>query len=230
MTAFSADGKLILEKTPGRNRKENIDALMIKTRLEWLFSYPSARAAWGSIYRNALEGRFDSKPIRATAEVLPHGCLVGGKWLVTSLKVQQITPEEEPHDFAREAARSTFVFDTRRLATHIPGEGRPARGDAALAGMPWNGEMSDAQWASIEAILKVFKNSSRPGTRTRLYPVRMLMNITMRKTHMRLSWSKVPADSKAIESAMSLFFRLKRTGYWAQITSALTQTDSSSQA
>jgi hypothetical protein len=229
MTLLLTDGQLLLEKTPGRNRKENIGASMIRTRLEWLLTYPSARAAWGSIYRNALEGRFDSKPVRATAEVLPYGCLVGGKFLVTRLRVQKMTPDEEPHEFAHVAARSTFVFDTRLLATHVPGQGRPARVNKFL--VSWNGELSDAQWGAIEPILETFKNSSPRGTRTRLYPQRALVNIMVSKAHgaQTSRVAKADAERRTNEAAIELFYRLKRKGYWAQITSALTQTESGSQ-
>lgn len=90
-------------------------------------------------------------------------CPVNGKLLVTRLRLLTLTPAEEPHPFAAEAARRTFVFN----------EGvnlRPTHGKAAAStrdvrfSTPQQGpgpvaSLTDEQWASIEPLVRDSKSN-----------------------------------------------------------------------
>jgi transposase len=225
MAVTVEDGKVTTALKPNRARCVDIYAPMIAVRLEWVLTYPSARAAWGSVYRNALDGRLDSVPVQGTADVLTHAVEVDGKLLVTSLNVLEVRPDEEPLPFAQGFAPKRFVFDTRRFMKPpvMAGRARATTGDDSLCALPSSGELTDEQWLAIEPFFtsKSGEPESARAVASRKYAVRDLADVMVHKMRTRLAWSKVPFDPKQVHSAIFLFYRLKNSGAWANVAATL---------
>ena len=69
-------------------------------RVEWILTYPSARIAWGSVYRNALNGRFEMTLPNAVVGLLVGARQVNDRFLATRLVLQRLSPRERRHEFA----------------------------------------------------------------------------------------------------------------------------------
>jgi hypothetical protein len=195
MTAFAESGaqSLALRPTPHRMLQIQLEQPTIATKLEWILAYPSATAAWCSVYRHALDGRFDMDMPKAFATASISARPVDGKLFVTRLEVMVMTPAEEPHPYAAATANRSFIFNesVRRRPTHgkaaapsrderfACGQQRQAgQSEAADSGTKGGGELqaqepseplatvvplTDAQWARIEPLVLGALNPKGPA-------------------------------------------------------------------
>lgn len=192
-----------------------------RTRIEWLLTHPSASAAWSSVYRHALEGRFDmSMPqaeIVASVLVCPHEA----KLLVTRLVVMQVEALENVPDC--QARGRTFVLN--KIVNSRPTHGKAAA-PASDIRLSRGGEVppvTDEEWARIEPLLYSVLHTSVHGHKGagRAYPMRTLLDVARLKLGTPYSWSKVPVDEKIAKSASVLLSKLQRKGVWEKVVSAL---------
>jgi hypothetical protein len=225
MTAVVGPDGLEMRPTLFRNRSLDLQPRWHAPRLEWIQCYPSVRRAWSSVYVNALEGRMEISAIAATCEVNVRGIRADdGAFLVTSLKITQATPDEEPFEFAQGLAASTFLFDSKKLIPRPPGRrARAPRSEAGLEGVPWTGAMNDGQWAAVEPLLAAFLKLDRKdfGRPKRKYELRQLIDAMLEKNIRGVPWAKAHPDAKCATTATELFYRLAKDGVWAQMVAAL---------
>lgn len=228
MSAFAEHRaySLAVRPTPNRMLQLQFERSALTSKVEWVLSYPSATAAWGSVYRHALDGRFDLDMPQAFATASVMARPVNGKLLVTRLRLMTLTPAEEPHPFAAEAAKRSFVFNegvnlrpthgqaaapTRdeRFSTHQQGPGSVA-------------PLTDEQWARIEPLVLgtlQSKGPKKPGA-SRTHSLREVIDVIRLKLGAAYSWSQVPANRKLVQGATVLLSKLKRRGVWEAVVVA----------
>jgi len=228
VNAFAEHGahSLAVRLTPNRRLQLKLERSALTSKVEWVLSYPSATAAWGSVYRHALDGRFDMGMLQASATVSIMTRPVNGKLLVTRLQLMTLTPVEEPHPFAAEMAKRAFVFNDGINLRPTHGKAavptRDERFSTAQQGQGPVAPLTDEQWARIEPLVLgalLLKGSAKPGApRTRL--LREVVEVIRLKLGAPYSWSKVPADKKLVQSATVLLSKLKRLGVWEGVVAA----------
>lgn len=225
MTPVVSPDGLSMTPTAFRNRSYDLQPQWNAPRLEWIQCYPSVRRAWASVYANALKGRMDISPIDATCAVNVRGVRAkDGAFLVTSLKITEATPNEQPFEFARGLATSSFLFDTKKLVTRPKGgAARAPRKEAGLEGVLWTGAMSDSQWAMVEPLLSIFLKLGQAdvGRPKRKYEVRELVDVMLEKTIRGVPWPRAHEDEKRVKTAIELFYRLAKADVWCSLVGAL---------
>ncbi len=164
--------QLTLRPTPNRMLRLQLEHPAIAAKLEWVLSYPSAAAAWGSVYRNALEGVFDMRMPKALATVSAWALPVDGTLLVTRLELLTLTPAEEPHPFATAQAKREFVFNNsvHRRPTH--GKAAAPTRDLSLAAQVHDQPSPTAGTLAVNAanILADTEAAANSGAVTRCVP------------------------------------------------------------
>jgi hypothetical protein len=192
----------------------------ISERLQWIQTYPSARAAWGSVHRHALDGVFDMRMPRASILAVFQAKSVDGKYYVTKLTVTELTPIEPPMGRSRSAAQK-FVFHDGAQLRPRHGKAATPTGDERLGGGS-SLSMSDEQWSRVEHILNAsLPESGRQGGRLRTYCRRDLVQAMLLKLGTPCSWSKVPVPKSVAQGASVLLSKLQRAGVWDGVVSAL---------
>lgn len=225
MTLLVKPEGLVMVPTPCRSRGYDLQPQWNASRLEWVQCFPSALAAWSSVHANALRGRMDISPIKARCSVNVRGFRAAdGAFLVTSLKVAEVWPEEPPFEFAEGLAAASFLFDSKLLVERPKGgAARAPRKEAGLEGVEWSGAMSDAQWNRVEPLLVSHLKLGRPGDGRpkRKYELRQLVDIMFAKTIIGVPWSRAHPDPKCGGTTMELFYRLTKAGLWGQMVQVL---------
>jgi len=188
-------------------------------RLTWLLTYPSAHAAWGSVYRHALNGRFDLRLPKAEVIASAHGRLEGSTLFVTELNLLELTPMEDPFPFAAASAPPSFVFNNKVSIRNTHGYAAAPAADARLGNEGGVQPLTDAQWAAVELVLKAAEPKA-PG-RPRAHSLRNIFECIRLKLGTPYSWSKCPGDKALTQSASVLLSKLQREGTWEGVLAAM---------
>jgi hypothetical protein len=188
-------------------------------RLTWLLTYPSAHAAWGSVYRNALEGRFDMRLPKASVTASAHGLLAGDTLFVTELHLLELRPLEDPLPFAARYAPSSFVFNNTVGIRNTHGKAAAPAADVSIGTNGTVAPLTDEQWAAVEQVLKASEPKA-PG-RPRAHPLRDIVECIRLKLGTPYSWSKCPGDKALKQSASVLLSKLQREGTWGRVLAAM---------
>lgn len=199
-------------------------------RMEWVLTYPSAAAAWNSIYRRARDGLFDMLLPNAEVRVSLHGRSRNGSFFASQMCVLGITPLEEPYAFAKSHAKAQFSFKSVEKSFG----GMPAQTlvkvDAIIQKNFQKYELNDTQWARIEEILQeraLLKSGFQNGRKSK-HSVRAAINIIMLKFGNPYAWTKMPGNKLEVLAAKSLFHRLSVDGTWKIILQVLAIVETSS--
>jgi hypothetical protein len=219
MTAFSDDEGIKVAHTPSRMSTRRANGVALLSCLSWTLTHSSAEAAWGSVFRNALDGRFDLQLPLAYAGMSIVGRSINGNLLVTRLTVTTIDPAEPPSAFVTSNDKQKFIFDEKV-------NGRPTHRKAAnpstesqLASLPSMDTLTDEQWERVERILLEFLRP-KPSCRyvpERIYSTRSLVETIVLKLGKPYAWRKVPRDKKLVHAAQIFFVKLKNGGVWQKI-------------
>ena len=126
--------------------------------------FPSASAAWGSVYRNALSGVFDLVMPRAEIDCTMFGFWVGKKFFATRIEVLKLRPTEAPHEFANGQARADYVFYEATLNSWNQ-EQMTASADPRVSPLGWVSPMTDEQWARVRLFAHQTPNAPQKGTK-----------------------------------------------------------------
>lgn len=219
MTVLANDRTIEVFPTPHRMLRFQVEKQGVAIRIEWMMTYPSAHAAWNSVYRNALDGRFDMTLPRAVVEATVWTRQADDILLVTNLDVHTLTPLEAPFEFAEGLARSEFVFHIeRRGPTH--GKATPPTSDSRLQAQSALGPMSDATWARVDAWLKARWTKGRGGV-SRKHSIRDILDLVVLKLGSGSPWSKISAVEGLADAAQNLMFLLRRAGLWKEVLDEL---------
>jgi hypothetical protein len=182
--------------------------------IQWLQTYPSARAAWASVYRNSLDGRLDLTIPACTLTASIHSNLVDGKRYVTRLIVKDLFPEEKPFPYAHAARISKLTFSDKGA----PGVRRLPRGpqpksDARLQGMEIP-NIDERQWRQIEALL-----FSPHGIRK--HCLRLIVETIINKFSIGYSWKNGTGTHDIRVCARISYQRWSRSGQWSKVMDIL---------
>lgn len=184
-------------------------------RLTWLLTYPSAHAAWGSVYRNALEGRFDMRLPKAEVLASARGLLQGSTLFVTELNLLELTPMEDPFLFATASAPPSFVFNNKVSVRNTHGHAASPAAEARIGSSGVVAPLTDTQWKTVEQLVKT-SEPKRPG-RPRAHSLRDIVECIRLKLGTPYSWSKCPGEKALKQSASVLLSKLQREGTWEQV-------------
>lgn len=187
-----------------------VDHPSVCARMAWVLSYPSATAAWYSVYSNALKGRFDMSLPNAIANTSLRAKLVDGKLYVTRMQVLEMTPTEEPFEFAAADAPRKFLFNETLHLRPVHGTAAAPASDPTIAVNGQVAPMTDEQWATVEPLLLAFLGRGGPRT----HAVRDLIECARLKLGTPYSWSKCPGNKSLVQSASVLLSKLQRGGVW----------------
>ncbi len=188
-------------------------------RLTWLLTYPSAKAAWGSVYQRALGGRFDMRLPKAEVVASAHGRLEGSTLFVTDLNLLELTPMEDPFPFAAAGAPTAFVLNNKVSIRNAHGHAAAPAAEARIGSTGTVQPLSDAQWATVEQRVKTAE-PKRPG-RPRAHTLRDILECIRLKLGTPYSWSKCPGDKALKQSASVLLSKLQREGAWEPVLAAM---------
>jgi hypothetical protein len=195
-----------------RKRGMNHAYSLISTRIQWLQTYPSARIAWGSVYRNALDGVFDMTLPKATVRASMTALLVDGKYYVTRLWVSELIPEEEPFSFAAAVKQQSFIFNAIMILhpqrVHLTAKATTR--DERLTNKE-SSVVTDAQWHQIEPIL----HSGNQVCPRREHDLRTVLNVILYKLSTGCAWRNLP-ESSSSGATHHQYYRWKASGQWDQ--------------
>jgi hypothetical protein len=220
MEVFAAGGRLQVEAPSDVYNRESL-----VQRLTWLLTYPSAHAAWGSVYRHALESRFDLRLPKAEVVASAHGLLDGATLYVTELNLLELTPMEDPFPFAAAGAPPSFVFNNKVSVRNNHGFAAAPAAEARVGSAGVVVPLTDAQWAAVEHLAKTAQ-PKRPG-RPRAHSLRDIVECIRVKLGTPYSWSKCPGDKALVQSASVLLSKLQREGAWERVLAAMAAPEAS---
>ncbi len=197
---------------PNRGRRLRKSSLGLLARLTWMSMYPSANAAWSSVYTNALAGIFDFRPASADVTVSASGRMHNGKLLVTSIRMLELRATDAPFDFATPGAPQDFVLTemiyrhpTHRL-TVAPSQ------QLSIAKQGVVEPLTDEQWSRVEPILKRVRWGGE-----RKHSLRALFDAIRLKYGAPYSWPTLPLPRKFVQVAQTLASDLKKAGAWDEL-------------
>lgn len=124
-------------------------------RLQWLYCFPSARAAFNSVYRHAASGLVGVSLPKAEADIWLKGRLSGSKFFASGFNIRGCVPLEAPFDWA---GRQPQDF---RLKCRVTSEQlNPILVDSDIIEGPAGLQLSNEEWTNVEHLFP-------PGPRLR---------------------------------------------------------------
>jgi hypothetical protein len=114
-------------------------------RLQWLYCFPSARAAFDSVYRYATQGTFGICLPNVDAEILVQGQLRQDVLFASRLFITACSPLEAPFAWAGHQPEE-FRLDGCKRWEQLD----PVLTDASLLQGSVGWELSDAEWSYVE--------------------------------------------------------------------------------
>ena len=195
----------------------------LEIRLRWLHMHPSATAAWGSVYRNALDGRFEMALPSASVESTVFARRVGRRYLATRLQLMMIHPMESCHAFAEGHSASSYIFDNGiNVRPKSPPAHHPSS-DSRLARADGLAPLTDKEWLTIAPLVeaRALVSTGVDGRYERRHHLRDLVDIIRLKLGTPYAWSKVPVEKLQANAASIMFSKLQRAGIWDQVVVAL---------
>ncbi|RAS33191.1 transposase [Paraburkholderia bryophila] len=179
-------------------------------RLRWLYCFPTARAAFDSVYTRATYGVVGIKLPTAEIDISVKGCLRGRKFFVSSLSIVRCSPLEAPFDWA---GRQPQHF---RLREPAPGERlNPILVDSDLIEGPSGWGLSDDEWACV-AYLFPTGPQCRSGEQTRAF-----VNAILEKLGTGVGWTSVNSKHGTLSAVSSLYRDYRRSGKWHKLVATV---------
>lgn len=192
----------------------------IDPRLRWILCYPSATRAWGSVYRNALSGRFDMDIPAAKARLKIYFKKIGGRRYVTSIIAMEVHPTEAAHPYVGIPLSERFVFKEKQKYKehHMK---KFTTNEPRLSGLLISTSLTDAQWEEIEPIVRRLPCRTGKAALLRIYPLRALVSAIVLKYSASLAWSAVSTEEKFLVSVRATSRKLRKAGLWEEIVAQL---------
>jgi hypothetical protein len=185
--------------------------------LSWLYSFPSARAMWGSVLSASSRSRIGLELPSASARMVVHGKAHSKNFYATRIVVVSLTAQEAPLEFAHDHSRDIcFHVSDERLASGFKpniskDESIKLRGEESC--------LSDAEWLQIEPAVgldsgRKFKHSPRA-----------IVDAMLAKQSQGTSWTDTSyAGGIEHSTASTAFHRWRKDGRWAKVLQLLEQT------
>jgi hypothetical protein len=182
-------------------------------RLRWLYCFPSARAAFDSVYTYAASGTVGVKLPKAQVDISLQGRLLGKKFLVAVLNISACTPLEEPFDWAG------WQPESFRLKTQPPSvQLNPilASSDILEGAAGW--ALSDMEWARVEHL---FPAGTRLTTGNR---AREFIGAILTKLGTGVGWAWANSRFGTTAGVSSFYQNCRKSGRWDKVMTIVMET------
>lgn len=154
MIAFHDGEHLIYKLNPVRPTKgDGLTLGKCESHLRWLTSFQSARMAWSTVYRSALEGRFDMRLPAAKLTMAVYCRQVDNQFLVTKALLSTLETLEEPHAFMKGCIKEMSITDGRMAKMRNKSKLKKVEADHRVKHSIPRLRLTDTQWNCIEPLL-----------------------------------------------------------------------------
>ena len=182
----------------------------------WMYCFPSASQMWSSVLCNARSGRLTLDLPIGSFQFYGRGIPLGGRTLITDLKLTLLETIEEP---LPHFSNHTRQIEFERML-HNPGS---TRGSARVASQPLPSRagvyaLSDAEWSAAKEVLEL------PSTNPRQYAMRAVVNGILEKFGQGLSWQEASGLVKSAPLLPKTYSRMKADGRWNWLMAYLLRT------
>jgi hypothetical protein len=225
MRTYLGGNRLLYRPTPLNPIRSDDDRKYAKRKFEWALNYPSAVAAWASIYASMAKGRLELALPAVQARMKLTGCQVQNNLFVTGLSVVSLSATEEPFEFARGLVAKKFILHNglkRDFSTQTK-SGPPASTFDAFVRATGGKPLTSAQWRAIEPLVEEgrYPTHGQHEGRRAVYPLRQLFDLLSVKFGTPVPWSKLDCTNAQMRAAKYIYLRLIERGYWEKVTAAV---------
>lgn len=202
-----------------RVRRVLSQAPTMAKKLDWILAYPSAHAAWNSIYRHALDGKLAMTLPQADCIATIHGVRKAGRFFVTRMSVQEVTPSEKPALADSNDRPLTHAFrDKLILPKRTTNRSGPIE-TSRIVELQNFVSITDVQWEHIAAILA----GCMRMTKISPFSHRERIHTIFRKFAIGCIWEELPCSASLAKAACSLLVILRRKGVWDEIVQVMSE-------
>lgn len=182
-------------------------------RLQWIYCFPSARAAFDSVYRHATQGTFGVRLPNADVEISVQGQLRQNVLIASRLSVTACSPLENPFDWAGHQPEE-FRLDACKSWEQL----NPVLTDPSILPGTAGWELSDFEWSGIEHFF--------PSGRRRVggKRARDFMDAILMKLGTGVGWAKVNSNLGTTCAVSSFYQNLRQSGRWDKVVTAVMAT------
>ncbi len=182
-------------------------------RLQWIYCFPSARAAFDSVYRYATQGKFGVRLPNANVEISVQGQLRQNVLIASRLSVTACSPLEDPFDWAGHQPEK-FRLDACKSWEQL----NPVLSDPSILPGAAGWALSDSEWSGIEHF---FPSGRRRvcGNRARDF-----MDGILIKLGTGVGWAKVNSSLGTTCAVSSFYQNLRQSGRWDTVVAAVMDT------
>jgi hypothetical protein len=212
------DIRIELRKKSLLSNSKNLTGL--ETRLAWIFSFPSGRRMFASLYAHSLRGIFGMSLPMASVNATFSGRRSDGTLYVTRMYIEDLMPDEPPFAFANSLAGTIFKFRPNRLEMAQKLDtwralGQPSRlyQDKELVARDGVWAMTDREWIIVRNGLR--EQGFRPPVAVKKY-----LDIALEKFGSGKSW---PSFGPKHASVTTLQWRWSKRGQWAALKKILSE-------
>lgn len=184
-------------------------------RLQWIYCFPSARAAFSSVHFNAVNGVIGVTLPKMKAEISFRGTLYGNTLFVSSLVIMRMEPREDPFDWA--GSQPTAIDSGSTEQARGLQQLNPPLLDRSLSTGPSGWGLSDSEWAQLKPL---FAGIDRALSSERC---RELLSAILTKLGTGTGWVKVNSGFGTVAAVSSYYQSCVRSGRWEAFESALAQ-------
>jgi len=200
-------------------RGRNQSCLSLQQPLSWMWCFPSAKRMWNSVYDYACQGQFACDLPLGKARLVVKGRKKKQNFFVTEMTLLQVTPDEEPFEFAfghptAIVFHESVSFRTKQLSDFV------AQPDKTLETINGRWEMTDEEW---RAIYPMFSAQETRGRSKRKHDLRTLIDGIIAKLGTGVPWTKFVFKTGTWFNASKLYGECKKDGRWEKIQIILAQ-------
>lgn len=175
-------------------------------RLRWLYCFPSARAAFNSVYTHATSGAVGVTLPNAEVDIRLKGRMTGNKIFASSLHVKQCAPLEASFDWAGRQPQD-FRLIGRAVSEHL----NTILTDSDLIEGPVGWELSNEEWARIEHLFPSGPRL-RSGSQARAF-----IGAIFRKLGTGVGWASVNSEFGTTSAVSSFYRNCLRSKKWDKV-------------
>lgn len=188
----------------------------IVAAVAWMYSFPSARRMWASVYHKACVGILGAELPRGTAKMVVRGPLSEGVFRVTSLSISLVTTNEVPFGFAighsgKVPFHATEVEIEGGKTSTILNETIPLRDGVATT--------SDDEWPHLDRLF-----SARPGSKRAKHDARQMLDGILLKLGHGMGWRTVAYQTGNHVNAQESLRRWRADGTWGRVREVIERT------
>ncbi len=179
-------------------------------RLQWLYCFPSARAAFDSVYFNAARGAIGLELPRIYANISFRGHLLENTLVVSSLTLNRFKTLETPFGWAGEQPEE-YELTGENVSSHL----NPVLKNSHLIEGTAGWGVSDFEWSHLEHL---FPPGNKRATGKR---ARDLVSAIVTKLGSGTGWSVANASLGTTCAVSSYYQSCLRSDRWQRIESTL---------